>query len=876
MELKGGTVFHNGRYEIDKKLDAGGMAVIYLASDRNLGNTKCILKIMTDDFKDVEERDYAIKKFKDEAVILARLRHPGLPVVQNHFIEEGKYCLVMDYVDGRTLEDIFFDTYMNKCLLAIDMVINWAIQICDIVDYLHTCEPMVIHRDIKPANLMENKRGRIMLLDFGVAHIFEKKRSETSIGTAGYAAPEQYLGKACRQSDIFALGATLHRLLTGYDPAEDGGNMFVYPPLEKFRDDVPEGLQDIILKATQMEIGNRFYSARELQEALLGLSEEDVHIKAEYDSSDIGKYPEFPVSDFSTFRLSEVFNLQTQDPHKFREKLLKTVGLDIGAYEIKLLSLGVDTKGNIGPKLISCRKTPHNTISYGVITDPEKLSKTVRSMIKKLHGVEVITSLSSYCTYIRTIRISGASPETVPSTLAKYLKKLIPLALEDCYIKYDILDPSGNENYMKVRVIAVKKTGYENLQKTMELSGLERDKIILEPFALTLLSGLMINDEEKKKHVIIINIGSDGTSLTLIRDRHLSQTGFFPYGGSILTKAIQSEKISYEEAEKLKRTRCEADMSSVNISEENLFHLLIPHVIDWITEISKSLKYFSSDYKLNNFDTIMFCGGGIQLNNLHTYINDQLGINSNKFHLPKNKKTSADRYDQVIGNRETAMMTAMGLVITSFKELPEVEEILTLNKINIFRETFQSSPVPDKIAERSVIQLPEKIQSCEEQKDSDRPVGKDGMEELRKYLISIVGPIGETVLEDCMNKLGYREETISTAKLPVITGMFTGKFNLSEDNILKINEKLKDIKISFIRKEYKKKNLLKELKKFLITMVGPVAETVIEDCLNKIGSTEETFTVNQLDTLIEMFSCKFNFTAEDALKIADKLQELTE
>jgi len=105
---------------------------------------------------------------------------------------------------------------------------------------------------------------------------------------------------------------------------------------------------------------------------------------------------------------------------------------------------------------------------------------------------------------------------------------------------------------------------------------------------------------------------------------------------------------------------------------------------------------------------------------------------------------------------------------------------------------------------------------------------------------------------------------------------FTSKFNLSEDKILKINDKLKEIKTGIIRKELKKKALFKELKKFLITMVGPIAETVMEDCMIKLGCTEESFTSHQLDSLIEMFSCKFNFTADDALKITDKIQKMVD
>ncbi len=181
---KGRTLYHD-RYRILDIIGSGGMATLYLAEDLNLAGTRCVIKAMTDEFKTSEERDYAVNKFKEEAVLLARLRHNSLPVVQNHFLEEGRYYLVMDYVEGETLEDILNSTLIEDCLLSEELVIDWVIQVCDILDYLHSYEPMIIHRDIKPANLMENKKGKIMLLDFGIAHIFEKRDTKTRIGSAG-------------------------------------------------------------------------------------------------------------------------------------------------------------------------------------------------------------------------------------------------------------------------------------------------------------------------------------------------------------------------------------------------------------------------------------------------------------------------------------------------------------------------------------------------------------------------------------------------------------------------------------------------------------------------------------------------------------------
>jgi type IV pilus assembly protein PilM len=690
LTLEPGLLLHSGRYEIIQTLETGGMAILYLARDHNL-DTLCTIKIMTDNFKDPEERTYAINKFKDEAVILARLRHSGLPVVQNHFVEDIRYCLVMDYVKGKSLEDILYDALLNDYYLSPELVINWGIQICDILDYLHTYKPMIIHRDVKPDNLMEHEDNRVVLVDFGVAHVFEKRDPGTSVGTTGYASPEQYLGRAYPQSDIFALGATLHRLLTGYDPSEAEGNLFLYPSLNKYRDDIPSGLQEIISKATEMEADNRFSSAKELKEALLNIKLVDIQTKSE----ETIKKNFYIVSDVEKPLLSDIFKIKTSSLNLFKQQLSKVLGLDIGSHEIKLLQMGVDSKGHMGPKLISCKKTPDNTVLDGMIINPKKLSETIKSMLKDKENFEVIASLSPYCSAIRTIKIPATTPEKLPSMLSSNLKQIIPLPVDECYIDYKILSSSDNDKDIKVRITALRKKAYENLRKTLFLADLKPDNIVIEPFAMTVLANLIIKDEMKKKNVAIINMGDEGTSLTLMKDGQLSQTSVFFYGGKKLTGAImQAEMVDYEHAEELKKIRYDniADKGKI---KTNLFHLLILHVKDWANEISKSLRYFGSDYRLDKFDSIIFCGGAIQFRDLHKYINTQLKINSYKFCLPKNKKTSLNK-QQFILDKETALMSCMGLIISSFKDLKEIHEVVSLNNFELFKIYDQSAIFPEK------------------------------------------------------------------------------------------------------------------------------------------------------------------------------------
>lgn len=711
--LEAGSKLHHGRYEIVQSLGAGGMATVYLAEDLNLDNTPCVIKVMTDAFKDSHERDYAINKFKDEAVMLARLRHPNLPVVQNHFLEEGRYFLVMDYIEGENLDDMLYDALEDDCLLAEEVVVDWGVQICDVLHYLHCRDPMIIHRDVKPENLMEQSDGRIMLLDFGVAHISKKRETGTLVGTPGYASPEQYLGKAYPQSDIFALGVSLHRLLTGFDPAEEAQEgskrgLFSYPRLNEFRDDLAPGLQDVISRALKMEVDERFVTAKEFKEALQKIKEKPEAAKTEIKprkrtgrtgslavsiQKKIGqRAPTKPAEpEVKTPIFSEIFKIKTsKNLPELKQRLSEIVALDIGTHAIKLLQLDVDGNRHVYPKLIKTVKTPPKTVSGGMIVDPKALGKGVMEVMEGLNGVEVIASLSPYCTSVRTIKMPVTSPVKLPAVLSKSdLSQLFPIPVEECHIQYEILAPvaEDDEKNMKVRISATRKDAVENLIKTLNSAKLNSDKIASEPFVLANLADYMIHIGNRKKNLAIINMGAEGTALALVRDQVLSQTAVFPHGGKHLTQALmQTERVKFSDAEKLKSTECDADMWG-KTTGTNLFQVLMPHIKDWITEILKALRYFGPDYRFNKFNSIVFCGGGIELKNLQKHLNSQLKISSDKFPLPRSKAVSMD--EQLILEQEPAMMTAMGLILTEFMEFPYLKfELPKPKKKSFFSSLF--------------------------------------------------------------------------------------------------------------------------------------------------------------------------------------------
>src|SRR5438045_5310926 len=208
------------RYRILGQIGKGGFGAVYKVADTRFGNRLLAIKEMSQSSLTSRELTEAIEAFKREAFLLAGLTHPNLPRIYEQFNDAGRWYLVMDYIEGETLE-----AYLAKMgsKLPVEKVLNIGIQLCSVLDYLHTRQPSIIFRDLKPANVMLTTGDHIFLIDFGIARHFKpgQAKDTSALGSSGYAAPEQY-GKmqTTPRADIYSLGATLHQLLTGNDPAD--------------------------------------------------------------------------------------------------------------------------------------------------------------------------------------------------------------------------------------------------------------------------------------------------------------------------------------------------------------------------------------------------------------------------------------------------------------------------------------------------------------------------------------------------------------------------------------------------------------------------------------------------------------------------------
>lgn len=256
----------DGKYEILREIGRGGMSVVYLAMDKRLNKQWAIKEFRKD--KDDESRRIALESLLKEANLMKKLDHPTLPRIVDIIDDTKTVYIVMDYIEGESL---------NKVLNAYgaqpqEAVIEWAKQLSEVLDYLHTRVPPVIYRDMKPANIMLKPDGTIRLIDFGIAREYKKGKAgdTTSIGTRGYAAPEQFgdKGQTDARTDIYSLGVTLYHLVTGKNPAEPPYEIY---PIRHWNANLSSGLEWLIQKCTQLNPNDRFQSCAEVTYVLENL-----------------------------------------------------------------------------------------------------------------------------------------------------------------------------------------------------------------------------------------------------------------------------------------------------------------------------------------------------------------------------------------------------------------------------------------------------------------------------------------------------------------------------------------------------------------------------------------------------------------------------
>lgn len=268
-----------GRYRIITQIGTGGMSTVYLAIDKTLNKQWAVKEIRN--VEDKHKREVIVRSLVEEANLIKAFDHPAIPRIVDLVDEHGSLYVVMDYIEGRTLREV----RREKQQCTEKEVVDWGIQLCSVLDYIHRRKPPVVFSDMKPSNVMLKPDGTVMLIDFGIAHISgkpvhsaeEAAQGILNLGTPGYGSPEQFSKGAVTdaRSDVYSLGMTLHFLLTGVDPTQQ-----VYP-IRQYRPELSEGLEKVIDRAIDKNPDKRYQSCAEFAYALRHYKEEDdAHIRA--------------------------------------------------------------------------------------------------------------------------------------------------------------------------------------------------------------------------------------------------------------------------------------------------------------------------------------------------------------------------------------------------------------------------------------------------------------------------------------------------------------------------------------------------------------------------------------------------------------------
>ena len=262
VPLQVGQKLRNGSLVVVKQIAAGGFSAIYTVHDderRMFVLKESVIPNTTDE----KTKEKAKEHFKREAEILIKLDHPNIAKVVDHFVDTARDYLLLQYIEGPDARDLA----RHKGKQPVPSVLKWALQMTDVLHYLHSQTPPVIHRDISPDNIVINKAGDAVLIDFGAANEFVGEATGTLVGKQAYMSPEQIRGKVTPQSDIYSLGATIHFLLTGKDPEPLSSS---HP--SQVDASIPEELDGLVNLCTRLELSERVKDATDLQSRLAALS----------------------------------------------------------------------------------------------------------------------------------------------------------------------------------------------------------------------------------------------------------------------------------------------------------------------------------------------------------------------------------------------------------------------------------------------------------------------------------------------------------------------------------------------------------------------------------------------------------------------------
>lgn len=437
------------RYLIGEKLGEGGMAVVFKALDRNL-EREVALKFLP---QDVAGNPRAQKLFKKEAKSVARLNHPNIVTIFDFGVLDGRPFICMELINGGSLNDILKPNRARG--LPLPEALDAAEGLLSALDYAHGKK--IVHRDIKPHNIMRTPLGTIKLMDFGIAKVLDTKKTTIVAGTPAYMAPEQMMGKGIdRRTDIFAVGVTVYEMLTGFLPFNGMRRERKPAPLSKLRQNIPQGLDALVLACCELKKSDRPGSAGEVLSTIKRLRRKHPILNDDEESTD--------EPGFATPRLSEI------DSDTARNLLDQCVDAEALPEE----SLWPIYSAALKDKRAAVRKSAIE-LYPGEITG--KMSKSLVALMAE-DGDDDIRKAAQ-----ERLQRDGSKPELI-SPLAKTLVQ-------------DVLDPMPSEKRQALFKSIVDLTGSDSLKVFEEAFATPSDDAHLDD----LISAVSGEEEEVRERI---------------------------------------------------------------------------------------------------------------------------------------------------------------------------------------------------------------------------------------------------------------------------------------------------------------------------------------------------------------------------------------
>lgn len=534
-----GTVI-DGKYEILKLVGKGGMSKVYLAMDKRLNKQWAVKEIE----KKARDKNNAvvIQSAIAEANMIKKLDHPTLPRIVDIIDNGNVIYIVMDYIEGEALNKVLD----REGAQPQEQVIEWAKDICEVLDYLHTRKPAIIYRDMKPANIMLKPDGNLKLIDFGIAREYKDQNIEdtVSLGTKGYAAPEQFGGKGQTdaRTDIYCLGVTLYHLVTGQNPCEPPYELY---PIRHWNPTLSAGLEAIIQKCTQLNPADRYQSCAELMYALEHYEEADESFKISQkkklnkfiisgaatlaciiigcvcliaNAGNINNQYEKKIMNAST---AQLFYADTKVNRDLDDSQKGCINLYDDAIKLKPSSLSdikikADTYTN--PYFAIIEKCCDGSENPDVQADLDEALSCVISQEEEFKGMqgygELSYKIAEYYLYY--------APNKVPSKTFPTAKPWLEIASKDEY-KYN--DDSKNGYFNSAKIMFEIYNAYDKINDLKKHSSKEDNLVdVLQSLNKCLLSTQKDNDNSVKFDVYSMTLIalSDSNILSILNDNNIT------------------------------------------------------------------------------------------------------------------------------------------------------------------------------------------------------------------------------------------------------------------------------------------------------------------------------------------------------------------